>query len=109
LALSNCKYYEVLEEIRNAYYLRLYGLNRDELRYILDPHDVYGPDYPGETSRVLKEKEIRKFGEYRTRRLVLKAWDYMQEAIDNGTEYIPMVDTTGAPQCGSSDAGWECI
>ena len=54
---------------------RLYGLTRDELRYILDPHDVYGPDFPGETFRVLKEKEIRSFGEYRTRRLVLEAWD----------------------------------
>ncbi|HEX6292888.1 MAG TPA: hypothetical protein VFZ66_27140 [Herpetosiphonaceae bacterium] len=54
---------------------RLYGLTRDELRYILDPADVYGPDFPGETFRVLKEKEIRQYGEYRTRRLVLAAWD----------------------------------
>jgi hypothetical protein len=54
---------------------RLYGLSRDELRYILDPADVYGPDFPGETFRVLKEKEIKQFGEYRTRRLVLAAWD----------------------------------
>ncbi len=54
---------------------RLYGLTRDELRYILDPADVYGPDFPGETFRVLKEKEIKQFGEYRTRRLVLEAWD----------------------------------
>jgi hypothetical protein len=46
----------------------------DELRYILDPADVYGLDFPGETFRVLKEKEIRLYGEYRTRRLVLEAW-----------------------------------
>lgn len=59
----------------DAYYARLYGLTRDELRYILDPQDVYGPDFPGETFRVLKEKEIRQYGEYRTRRLVLEAWD----------------------------------
>jgi len=32
-------------------------------------------DFPGETFRVLKEKEERKYGEYRTRRLVLEAWD----------------------------------
>ena len=32
-------------------------------------------DFPGETFRVLKEKETAKFGEYRTRRLVLEAWD----------------------------------
>ena len=59
----------------DAYYARLYGLTRDELRYILDPKEVYGEDFPGETFRVLKEKEIRQFGEYRTRRLVLEAWD----------------------------------
>ena len=54
---------------------RMYGLTRDELRYILDPHDVYGPDFPGETFRVLKEKETKLYGEFRTRRLVLAAWD----------------------------------
>ncbi len=25
-----------------AYYARLYGLTRDELRYILDPKEIYG-------------------------------------------------------------------
>ncbi len=29
--------------------------------------------FPGETFRVLKEKEIRQYGEYRTQRLVLEA------------------------------------
>lgn len=54
---------------------RLYGLGRDELRYVLDPTEVMGNDYPSETFRVLRDKEIRQFGEYRTRRLVLEAWD----------------------------------
>jgi hypothetical protein len=62
----------------DAFYARAYGLNRDELRYILDPADVKGPDYPSETFRVLKEREIRQLGEYRTRRLVLDAWDRME-------------------------------
>lgn len=59
----------------DAHYARLYGLTRDELRYILDPKDVMGEDYPSETFRVLKEGEVRAYGEYRTRRLVLEAWD----------------------------------
>jgi len=63
----------------DAYYARLYGLTRDELRYILDPADIYGDDYPSETFRVLKNNEIRQFGEYRIRRLVLEAWDRMFE------------------------------
>ncbi len=61
----------------DAYYAKLYGLTRDELRYILDPADVYGADFPSETFRVLKNNEIKQFGEYRTQRLVLEAWDKM--------------------------------
>lgn len=63
----------------DAYYARLYGLTRDELRYILDPADVMGEDYPSETFRVLKNNEMRQFGEYRTRRLVLAAWDRLEK------------------------------
>lgn len=63
----------------DAWYARAYGLMRDELHYILDPADVRGPDYPSETFRVLKKNEIARYGEYRTARLVLAAWD-AQEA-----------------------------
>ena len=62
----------------DAYYARLYGLDRNELRYILDPADVMGADYPSETFRVLKNSELREFGEYRTQRLVLAAWDALE-------------------------------
>jgi hypothetical protein len=83
----------------DAYNGHLYGLTRKHLRYILDPHDltdreledILDPaedppdaprtkDFPGETFRVLKEREIKEYGEYRTRRLVLAAWDRLQEA-----------------------------
>jgi SAM-dependent methyltransferase len=57
---------------------RLYGLTRDQLRYILDPAVVMGPTYPSETFRVLKKNELDRFGEYRTRRLVLDAWDRLE-------------------------------
>ena len=104
----------------DAYYARLYGLNRKQLRYILDPADLTPKEladildpweevvdpldpegyqaraaastFPGETFRVLKNKEIKAHGEYRTRRLVLEAWGRMQTSIDTGTEYVPMVD-----------------
>jgi len=90
----------------DAYYARLYGLSRKQLRYILDPadltpkelEDILDPweevtdpldpvsyeervrrsDFPGETFRVLKEKELREYGEYRTRRLVLEAWERLK-------------------------------
>lgn len=61
----------------DALYARLYGLTTDELRYILDPQDVYGSAFPGETFRVLKEKEIRQLGEYRTKRLVMEEWEVL--------------------------------
>jgi len=35
---------------------------------------VYGLDFPGETFRVLKEKEERLYEEFRTGGMVLKAW-----------------------------------
>jgi hypothetical protein len=79
----------------DAVYARLYGLHRKQLRYILDPHALTAreiatlvtddtedaPDaprvegFPGETFRVLKDRETRQYGEYRTGRLVLEAWD----------------------------------
>ena len=62
----------------DAYYAKLYGLTRDELRYILDPTDIMGEGYPSETFRVLKNKELKEFGEYRTQRLVLEAWNKIQ-------------------------------
>ncbi|MBN9379938.1 MAG: hypothetical protein J0H74_04195 [Chitinophagaceae bacterium] len=65
----------ILKAELDAIFAKQYGLTTDELRYILDPQDVYGTNFPGETFRVLKEKEIRQLGEYRTKRLVLEAWE----------------------------------
>ncbi|MDA8049850.1 MAG: N-6 DNA methylase [Rhodospirillales bacterium] len=62
----------------DAFHARKYGLTRDELRYILDPEDAMGAGYPSETFRVLKKNEKARFGEYRTARLVLAAWDGME-------------------------------
>jgi len=69
----------VLRAELDAYYARLYGLDRDELRYILDPKEVMGKDYPSETFRVLKNNELKAYGEYRTQRLVLAAWDALEK------------------------------
>ncbi|PIK95040.1 hypothetical protein SYN60AY4M2_06255 [Synechococcus sp. 60AY4M2] len=96
----------ILRAELDAYYARLYGLTRKQLRYILDPadltereladildpweevHDPLDPagyatraasTFPGETFRVLKEKEQRMYGEYRTRRLVLEAWEKLAQ------------------------------
>ena len=93
----------------DAYYAKLYGLTRKQLRYILDPadlterelQDILDPweevsdpldpagyaeraaksTFPGETFRVLKEKERRQFGTYRTRTLVLEAWSRLSQPV----------------------------
>ncbi|NDR57902.1 N-6 DNA methylase, partial [Pseudoruegeria sp. M32A2M] len=62
----------------DAFFARKYGLSRDELRYVLDPAKTHGTDYPSETFRGLQRNEIDEFGEYRTERLVLAAWDRME-------------------------------
>jgi hypothetical protein len=75
----------------DAYFAYLYGLTRDELRYVLDPADVMGLDYPSETFRVLKSNEERQYGEYRTGRSVLEAWDRMEREGSRST--LAVVDT----------------
>ena len=62
----------------DAYFAKLYGLTRDELLYILDPQEVMGANYPGQTFPGLKSNELRKYGEYRTKRLILEAWDKLE-------------------------------
>jgi len=88
----------------DAYYAKLYGLSRKQLRYILDPKDLTEREletlvandreevedpldpaayeartrastFPSQTFTALKNKELREYGEYRTRRLVLEAWE----------------------------------
>ena len=84
----------------DAWYAMKYGLTRKQLRYILDPHQLTAreietlvaddtedaPDaprvkgFPGETFRVLKDREVRQYGEFRTARLVTEAWDALAKA-----------------------------
>jgi hypothetical protein len=86
----------------DAYCAYLYGLTRLELRYILDPKDVMGEDYPSETFRVLKDDDIQEHGldekgMWRTQRLVLDAYDRFAQdgtfdpARLEDPEYFPVV------------------
>ena len=65
----------VLQAELDAIFAHLYGLNTEDLRYILDPEDICGKGCINETFHVLKENELRQYGEYRTKRLVLEAWN----------------------------------
>ena len=65
----------VLQAELDAIFAHLYGLNTEDLRYILDPEDICGKGCINETFRMLKDNELRQYGEYRTKRLVLEAWN----------------------------------
>lgn len=77
----------ILRAELDARYAKLYGLNEQELTYILDPSAVYGEDYPSESFRVLKEKEIAEFGEYRTMRMILEARKAQETPFVVGNDY----------------------
>ena len=81
----------------DAYYAHLYGLTREELRYMLDPKAVFGEAFPSETFRVLKEKETKEFGEYRTQRLVLGSFDDLSRSERFGAA-VSSRPSTIAPQ-----------
>ena len=65
----------VLQAELDAIFAHLYGLDTEDLRYILDPENICGKGCINETFRVLKDTEIRQYGEYCTKRLVLEAWN----------------------------------
>jgi hypothetical protein len=56
----------------DAGFLHVYGLAREEAEHVLD-------SFP-----VVRKYDERDFGEYRTKRLVLEAYDRMADAIANG-------------------------
>jgi hypothetical protein len=57
----------------------LFGLTRDEMRYLLDPADILGADCGFETFGALKRAEEKQWdGRFRTRDLILDAWDRLQ-------------------------------
>lgn len=59
----------------DAYYAHLYGLEREELLYILDPQNVMPEDYPSVTFPTLKRKELAEFGKYRTQMRVMAEFE----------------------------------
>jgi hypothetical protein len=59
----------------DAAYFHLYGIARDDVDYIMD------------TFRVWREKEVKQYHEYRTKRVILEIYDEMQAALDSGSPY----------------------
>lgn len=49
-------------------------------------------DYIMETFPIVKRKDEQKYGEYRTKRVILKIYDAMTEAIRTGQPYQTLLD-----------------
>ena len=64
-----------LQSELDAIFAHMYGLTRADLEWILDAKA------PSVSFPSLKQNEIRKFGEYRTQRLVLQAFDLLTSGL----------------------------
>jgi hypothetical protein len=123
----------VLQGELDAYFAALYGFNHKQLRFILDPADLTPAEiadimdpweevtdaldpagyvqraaastFPGETFRVLKNNEMRQYGEYRTRRLVLEAWDRLTASGELPGAVAPYKPVSGNGRMASGEQG----
>ena len=62
-----------LQSELDAIFAHMYGLDRSDLEWILDA------PYPSSSFPGLKKNEIKEFGEYRTMRYVLEAYDLIAQ------------------------------
>jgi hypothetical protein len=59
----------------DAAYFHLYGIDRDDVDYIM------------ETFPIVKRKDEKPYGEYRTKRVILEIYDEMRRAMEMGEAY----------------------
>lgn len=64
----------------DAAYFHLYGITCEHVDYIM------------ETFPIVKRKDMEKFGEYCTKRVILEIYDAMQKAIETGEPYHTRLD-----------------
>jgi hypothetical protein len=79
---------ELLRAELDAAFFHLYGIERDDVDYIL------------ETFPIVKRKDEKEYGEYRSKRLILECFDALNAAAASGTEYQTVLDPPPAdPSC----------
>ncbi len=72
----------------DALYFHLYGLNREDAAYILD------------TFPIVRRKDEQRYGEYRTKRVILEIYDALAQAQASGQPYQTLLDPPPAdPRC----------
>jgi len=71
---------QIAEYELNVAIFLLYGINRDEVDYIM------------ETFLIVKRKDIQKYGDFRTKLTILKIYNEMKTAMQIGKPYQTMLD-----------------
>jgi hypothetical protein len=71
---------EMMRAELDAAYFHLYGINRDDVAYIMD------------TFKVVREKDEKSHGEYRTKRLIMERYDALADATRTGRPYRSPLD-----------------
>jgi hypothetical protein len=64
----------------DAAYFHLYGIARDDVDYIM------------ETFPIIKCNNIKQYGDFHTKRMILDIYGRMQQAIDTGESYQTLLD-----------------
>ena len=64
----------------DAAYFHLYGIEREDVDYILD------------TFPIVRRKDEQAHGEYRTKRVILEIYDEIRRAMESGTAYRTRLD-----------------
>lgn len=64
----------------DAAYFHLYDIDRDNVDYIM------------ETFKVVRQNDVKRHGEYRTKRLILERYDALAEASHSGVPYCSPLD-----------------
>jgi len=67
-------------ELVDAAYFHLYGIERDDVDYIM------------ETFPIVKRKDEKEYGEYRAKRVILDIYDEMKQAMESGEPYRTRLD-----------------
>jgi hypothetical protein len=92
---------EILRAELDAAYFHLYGIERDDIDYIM------------ETFPIVKRKDIAEHGEYHTKRLILEVYDAMAKAIESHEPYLTILAPPPAdPSCAhdlSTRPSWAAV
>jgi hypothetical protein len=64
----------------DAAYFHLYDITRDDVDYIM------------ETFPIVKRNDIKQYGDFHTKRMILDIYDRMQHAMDTGEPYQTLLD-----------------